>query len=80
MLKIENHCVSCGLPCIGDDCPNRNIRVRYCDECGEEGAEYVLNDTDLCRECMERYLKDRFNELTIAEKLRLFTVPYEEVI
>ena len=49
--KIENHCVDCGLPCIGNLCPFRNVSVYYCDECGDEGAEYKLDGNDLCEDC-----------------------------
>ena len=34
MKRLENWCVDCGLPCLGNRCPNRNVEVHYCDKCG----------------------------------------------
>ena len=36
MERIENECVDCGLPCLGDACPYRNVRRLYCDRCDSE--------------------------------------------
>ena len=62
MVKIENQCVDCGLPCLGDSCPNRNVEVCYCDKCHEElpyDGIYETDDGDeLCEDCLkERFLK-----------------------
>lgn len=58
MLKIENRCCNCavpGYPCLGRLCPNRNVEVHYCDECGREiGEMHELDGTELCEKC---YLK-----------------------
>ena len=35
-IKVENHCVDCGIHCLGTSCPKRNVKVCYCDKCGEE--------------------------------------------
>ena len=58
MVKIENDCVSCGLPCIGNACRFREVEHRYCDKCGDElGHEYYdVDGEDLCEYC----LKERF--------------------
>ena len=61
MVKIENHCCDCaapGYPCLGSACPNRNVEVYYCDECGEELDDdiYDVDGEELCEEC----LKERF--------------------
>ena len=53
MTRFENQCVDCGLPCLGSSCPNRNVRVLYCDNCeGETDKLYVLNGDELCEECL----------------------------
>ena len=60
MLKYEDHCVGCsdGLPCLGSRCPNKNVPVYYCDECGEEMDEVYEDGDELCEECLKkRYRK-----------------------
>lgn len=52
MKKIENECVSCGLPCLGNSCPNRNVIRFYCDRCGEEGKLYYYDSEEICKECL----------------------------
>ena len=60
MVRYENECVDCGLPCI-ESCPYKKVPHYYCDRCGDEiypddvhhgtiaGHEYE----DLCEECFE---------------------------
>lgn len=53
MYKIEDDCVDCGLPCLGDNCPYRNVTVNYCDECGEEYEFlYDYDGQELCKDCL----------------------------
>lgn len=53
MVRTENHCVDCGLPCLGSSCPNRNVRVLRCDQCEEETDKlYKLEGEELCEECL----------------------------
>ncbi len=66
--KIENQCVDCGLPCLGNSCPYRNVPVDYCDDCGDEGAEYRLDNEDLCKECAEERIRQSFDELSLLEQ------------
>ena len=58
MVIIENDCVGCGLPCIGDACPYRNAEHRYCDKCNDEIGDdyYDVDGEELCEDC----LKERF--------------------
>ena len=63
MERIENQCVGCPkeMGCLGSACPNRNVRVIYCDSCGEEiGMDdvYEVDGQDLCEDC----LKDMFRK------------------
>lgn len=60
MLKVENQCVDCGLPCLGSSCSYRNVEVYYCDRCGNECGDevYDVDGTDLCEYC----LKDQFRK------------------
>ena len=52
MKVIENECVSCGLPCLGNSCPYRKVPHYYCDKCGSETTLYYFDDKELCQECI----------------------------
>lgn len=52
MRVLENECVSCGLPCLGNSCPNRNVPHYYCDECKEESVLYDSEFGELCADCL----------------------------
>lgn len=56
MVKVVDECVHCGLPCLGDACSNRNIRVHVCDRCEEYiDTDQIYKDEDyeeLCKECL----------------------------
>ena len=59
MIKIENGCVDCELPCIGRNCSHRSVQVLSCDVCGEE-CDVLYRDNmtgeELCESCRnERY-------------------------
>ena len=58
MIKKENECVDCGLPCLGSSCPNRNVIRIYCDKCGDEGKIYHYDGEHLCINCIEATLKE----------------------
>jgi hypothetical protein len=62
MVEIENQCVGCadGLGCRGRFCPNRNVRVVYCDHCGNEidiDEWYNADGDDLCEDCLKKIFK-----------------------
>ena len=61
MLKIENHCVDCLLPCMGRSCPNLKVEVHYCDNCGDALPADEIYDVDgeeLCEYCLkEKFLR-----------------------
>ena len=56
MVKYENQCCGCATesyPCIGNSCPNRNVPVLVCDECGfEEDILYEYDGQQLCKTCV----------------------------
>ena len=52
MKKIENDCVECGLPCLGNGCPYRNVSHYYCDRCGCEDKLYYYDGEEICQECL----------------------------
>lgn len=77
--RIENHCVDCGLPCIGDSCPCRNVVVDYCDDCGDLGAKYRIDGDDLCDDCVKARLKDAFDDLILSEQAELVDIDLREI-
>lgn len=79
MKIIEDQCVQCGLPCLGDWCPHRNVPVRYCDYCQRDIVEYQLNDKDVCKDCAEEYLNFYFSDLTIYERAVLLGVKLKKI-
>lgn len=53
MIRIENRCAGCELPCIGDGCPYYRVTCLYCDYCGtEENELYEVGDEQLCKFCL----------------------------
>lgn len=56
-IEIENECVGCPPErgCLGDSCPNRNVRRLYCDFCGDEVDELYryFDGSELCEECVK---------------------------
>lgn len=54
MIKYENGCVDCSLPCLGSFCPLYNEKHYYCDECGEDcdTLYYSDNGEELCNTCI----------------------------
>ena len=61
MVRYENDCVDCGLPCLGESCPNRNVPHYYCDACGDETQLYEYEGQQLCIGCIERMLPKVMN-------------------
>ena len=60
MVKYENRCVGCAVPaypCRGASCPNRNVPVHYCDNCGKEIINAQTDGVncaygvELCEDC-----------------------------
>lgn len=56
MVKYENDCVDCGLPCHGSACSLRRVPHFYCDECHEESDTFHFDGQELCLGCIEQRL------------------------
>ena len=51
-IKV-NECVDCGLPCLGDSCPKRNVSALVCDDCGDRFSAddlYEVEDGQYCKD------------------------------
>lgn len=60
MTRIENDCVKCGFPCMGDSCKYRNVEHYYCDRCEYEADDLYEHDGDeLCLDCLLEVTKIR---------------------
>lgn len=58
MIEKTSGCVCCGLPCRGTACPNHEIEITICDECGDECDEvYEVDGDDLCISCLKARFK-----------------------
>lgn len=58
MIKYENDCVDCGLPCRGSSCHYRNVKHLYCDICGEDIEELFEHEGEqYCYECLMNAVK-----------------------
>lgn len=57
MKETTNECVSCGLQCLGNSCPHRNVTRFYCDECGDETDLYYYDGQELCIDCIKKQLE-----------------------
>lgn len=78
MEKIENHCVSCDLYCLGKSCPYVDVTVYYCDQCGDY-AKYRIDGEDYCEDCAEEYIKTAWDDLTLEEKAKALDIYMTEI-
>lgn len=60
MVKIENDCVGCLIPCI--NCGARQTLHYYCDRCGDETTLYRYEGKELCQDCIDRITETDFVE------------------
>lgn len=58
MIKHEDDCVGCEIPCMGNGCPLKNVPHLYCDRCKEESDElYIFDGEELCIGCIIKNLE-----------------------
>ena len=56
-IRYDDECISCDI-CIGNSCPNRNVKRYYCDACRDEvDTLYDVNGIQLCEECTLKQFK-----------------------
>ena len=75
-IKYEDCCVGCPQGCI--NCGRKRVEVHKCDSCGNY-AQYQIDDEDLCEDCAEDTLVERFKELTVHDMARMLDVYYKEL-
>lgn len=53
MIYYTNECVDCGLPCLGDSCPNKNVIHSECEFCKDKDIKlYHYNGHEICESCL----------------------------
>lgn len=75
MIKHENGCVGCQLPCIYSACPHYRIEVHYCDKC-DDYADMEIEGKELCEHHAEEILDKIWNETKQKEEPE---IPWEEM-
>lgn len=74
MIKYENQCVDCGLPCVYEACRYYNVPIHYCDECGSECTTFVIDEEELCEDCTRNLLQKMFEDLSTEEQVDLLKI------
>lgn len=80
MTRVEDQCVGCPteMGCLGQACPNRNVRIVICDDCGDT-AICNIEGQDFCENCAEHYVNSNFELLELSEKARLLEMNYYKI-
>lgn len=76
---IENRCVDCGLPCLGNACPYRNVSTDYCDYCFGNKAKYRIGNRDICEDCASKIIKETFDDLSLLEQAEAVDIDLGEI-
>ena len=77
MMRIENECVCCDLPCI--NCGRKHVEVYYCDECDLELGEerYRYNGCDYCLDCfVKQAIEDVIKKFPETKEIQKFLIEY----
>ena len=69
MVKFVDKCNGCADGCHG--CGLDSVKVKICDRCGEENAEFTDGTEDFCEDCLMQVLDDILtNDLDIYDKIK----------
>lgn len=80
MTVLENHCVDCGLPCLGSSCKYRDVPVPYCDYCHDTEAIYIIDGDDCCEDCAKKIMESEFRSYSLLEQAQILNIAAEEYI
>lgn len=80
MVKYENECVNCGLPCVGSACSYYKVPHYYCDNCHDETNNlHNFDGRQLCDYCLERIVDDMWIDMSLEEKAQLLDEDFSDV-
>lgn len=74
MIVEQDLCVSCDLPCIGQNCSLKNVLVNMCDECVDNEAEYRIDGQCLCEECANQLVDEQWNSCDLCDKCQMLGI------
>lgn len=65
MIKHEDNCVQCDLPCLGKSCPNKTSSIYICDKCNNEinRIAYKVDGNDLCEDCFKDFVVENIQDI-----------------
>lgn len=68
MISYEDECVGCPpeMGCLGDSCPNRNVKRFYCDWCEEGFSPTDLryyNNKYICKDCYLEQIEEKWESM-----------------
>lgn len=79
MIRCEDKCVGCGIPCMRTGCPYVRVPICFCDLCGSSEGEYRIEGVDMCKSCAGFYLTEQFKKLSPQEQAEALDIPIERV-
>ena len=68
MITYEDECVGCPaeMGCMGDACPNKNVRHLYCDRCNADVETlYVYYGQEFCLHCLIGQVLEQVEKITL---------------
>lgn len=79
MIVEQDLCVSCDLPCLGNDCPLKNVSRNICDECEENDAEYMIDNSSLCETCANEFVDEQWGVCDLFEKCKMLGIDFKYI-
>ena len=80
MIKYENDCVGCDLPCVMGVCSYYRVPHYYCDRCGEETHDlHNFDGEQLCESCLEEIIEEVLGSMSLEEKAQLLDEDFGDV-
>lgn len=80
MVKYENECVGCDLPCAYGACSYYHVPHYFCDRCGEETHKlYDFDGEQFCYWCVDETIEEFWDSFDLEEKAKMIDMNFREV-